>query len=247
MELNPILTGWTIALLIGLPVLSARDRGEDLDDDRIRAYRRTIYASVAVSLILIAGTTAGVAVWQAVPGESLGWKLDDAGLGVAWGIGTAVAGLGVAWVVTLAAAALGWRESRLAFLLMPRDGGETRSFLLLSGLGAVCEEYVYRGFLLHALLGLTGVPWLAALGTAISFGLAHGYQRLAGITRATLLGALLAVPVLVTGSLFPAIVAHFWVNAAIGVGGWRWLVRHVTLEEPKTTADSVEGNGERDV
>jgi len=43
------------------------------------------------------------------------------------------------------------------------------------------------------------------------------------VIRAGLLGLLLTIPVMWTGSLFPAIVAHFWINPAIGVGGWRVL------------------------
>ena len=55
--------------------------------------------------------------------------------------------------------------------------------------------------------------------------------------RATLLGFLLAVPVVVTGSLFPAIVAHFWINAAIGVGGWKLL-----YPEAATGSDTTNTN-----
>jgi membrane protease YdiL (CAAX protease family) len=66
-------------------------------------------------------------------------------------------------------------------------------------------------------------PWPAALLTSASFGLSHGYQRALGVVRAGLLGLVLTLPVMWTGSLFPAIVAHFWINAAIGVGAWRFL------------------------
>jgi hypothetical protein len=51
------------------------------------------------------------------------------------------------------------------------------------------------------------------------------------VVRAAGLGMLLAVPVLITGSLFPAIVAHFWINAVLGLGGWRWL-----LDDPDEAA-----------
>ncbi len=51
---------------------------------------------------------------------------------------------------------------------------------------------------------------------------------MAGVLRAGVLGMLLAVPTIWTGSLFPAIVGHFWINAAVGLGGWRFL-----LEDPR--------------
>jgi hypothetical protein len=56
-----------------------------------------------------------------------------------------------------------------------------------------------------------------------------------GILRATALGAFLAVAVVQTESLFPAIVAHFWINAAVGLGLWRWLFPDAEeMATPKT-------------
>ena len=81
--------------------------------------------------------------------------------------------------------------------------------------------------------------WPAVALVSVSFGISHGYQRLIGVLRATLLGALLALPVVWTGSLFPAIVAHFWINAAIGVGGWRYLYPEELLQ-----AGAIETNRE---
>ena len=85
------------------------------------------------------------------------------------------------------------------------------------------EEYIYRGYLYHVLAAWFGDPWLAVAATSLSFGVSHGYQRTIGMVRATALGVLLAVPVVVTGSLFAAIAAHFWINAALGLGGWKAL------------------------
>ena len=110
----------------------------------------------------------------------------------------------------------------MSLALMPRDGAEIRSFLLMVGIAAVGEEYLFRGFSYQILAEPLGA-WPAVLVTSVSFGLSHGYQRAVGIVRATCLGVLLALPVMWTGSLFPAIVAHFWINAAIGIGGWRYF------------------------
>ena len=117
----------------------------------------------------------------------------------------------------------GIEESPVSFALMPRTGRELRGFLLLSGVAAVAEEYLFRGWLQAVLGAALGSPWPAVAVASVSFGVAHGYQRAIGIVRATLLGALLAQPVVWTGSLFPAIVAHFWINAVIGAGAWRHL------------------------
>lgn len=222
--IGPIVSGYALLLLLGLPVLAALDARRELELEQAARHRRALYASVAVSLIFVAGLTFGVAIWQGVPAAELGWRVDDAPRAFLLGAAITVGGLAAAWLVTAAAHAGGLRESPVARALMPRGTGEKRAFLLLAGVAALCEEYVFRGFLLFVLADWSGSPWLAATVVSVSFGLAHGYQRVAGVLRAGTLGMVLAVPVVSTGSLFPAILAHFWINAAIGLGGWRWLI-----------------------
>jgi membrane protease YdiL (CAAX protease family) len=239
MDGGPILYTFAILLLVGLPALAVRDSGRDLDMEELRRavrFRRAIYVSIGLSLLVVAGVTFAVARWQGVPDEALGWRVEGVMGSIGWSLGIAIAGLGLAWLVAVGARRLQLEESEIAQLLMPRDAGEKRGFLLLAGVGAVCEEYIYRGFLLHVFTTWWGLPWLAAVVTSVSFGFAHGYQRMAGILRAAVLGGILAVPVLRTGSLFPAIVAHFWMNAAIGLGAWRLLMPDVEGEPAENVA-----------
>ena len=146
------------------------------------------------------------------------------------------------WLVVRVGQATGLPESRLSFVLMPRSGAEQRAFLVVAAVAAVGEEYLYRGFLYHVFEGALGGPWVAAIITSVSFGVAHGYQKAIGMTRAALLGGLLVVPVAFTGSLFPSIVAHFWINAAIGLGGWRLLFPDEAISSRLTT-DEENKNG----
>ncbi len=238
---NPILAGYALVLLVGLPVLAALDARRGIELEHAVRFRRAIYGSIALSLLVVTAITLGVASWQRVRPASLGWQITGATEGVVWGVAVAAAGLILAWLVSASARALNLSEGRIAQLLMPRDAREKRAFLMLSGIAAVCEEYVFRGFLLWTLTAWTSSPWFAAAIVSASFGLAHGYQRLAGIARASSLGFLLCVPVIVTGSLFPAIVAHFWINAAVGLGGWRYLIP----DEPdlETAAETSETPG----
>jgi hypothetical protein len=59
----------------------------------------------------------------------------------------------------------------------------------------------------------------------------------------------LAAPVLWTGSLFPAILAHFWINAAMSSPASRWLLADVPAVDvsPAGSAeredDSKRGDG----
>lgn len=225
-ESNPsaIATAFALLLLLGLPMLAAWDARRGVDLEAAAEHRRALYVSVALSLSMITSLTVAVILWQGVSAESLGWTVTDARRELAWGVGTAAVGLGLIWAITRLAALAGWEESPLAMLLMPRDAGEKSGFLLLSGVAAVCEELLFRGFLLWVFVAWLESPWIAAGIVSLSFGLAHGYQKLAGIVRSGVLGMMLAVPTLITGSLFPAIVAHFWINAAVGLGGWRYLL-----------------------
>jgi membrane protease YdiL (CAAX protease family) len=219
-----IATAFALLLLLGLPLLAAWDTRRGVDLEAAAEHRRALYVSVALSLSMITSLTVAVILWQDVSAESLGWTVTDARRELAWGAGTTAVGLGLTWLITRFAALAGWEESPLALILMPRDAGEKRGFLLLSGIAAVCEEVLFRGFLLWVFVAWLDSPWVAAAIVSLSFGLAHGYQKLAGILRAAMLGMMLAVPTLITGSLFPAIVAHFWINAAVGLGGWRYLL-----------------------
>lgn len=221
---SPIAAGYALVLLIGLPILAAMDARRGVDLEEAVVHRRALYLSVAFSLLVIASVTGGIAAWQDVTADDVGWFVESTTVGLAWGVATAVVGLAVVWGVTLLARSAGLTESPVARLLMPEDTADKAAFLMLSGVAAVCEEYVFRGYLLWALAGWSGSAWFAAIVVSLSFGLAHGYQKLAGVIRAGTLGMLLAVPTILTGSLFPAIVAHFWINAAVGMGGWRYLL-----------------------
>ncbi|HKM46607.1 MAG TPA: CPBP family intramembrane glutamic endopeptidase [Terriglobales bacterium] len=104
---------------------------------------------------------------------------------------------------------LGGAFKRLAFIL-PLTREERAWFAAVSVTAGVCEEVLYRGFLIRY---LTDFPWhaglLIALGiSSIAFGMAHGYQGLTGILGTAFLGAFMAVIFVVTGSLWLPIALH---------------------------------------
>ena len=234
MEFSQIALGAGLLIVFGLPVLAVRGGVPDEQASDVADARRAVYASAALSLLIFAVIAFGIALWQDIDPARLGWRVDAPGPAFLWALGIAAAGLAVAWAVSRVGARLGWRESPVSLALMPRDGKEIRSFLSMVGIAAVCEEYLFRGFAFQILADPLGA-WPAVLVTSASFGLSHGYQKAIGVVRASSLGVLLALPVLWTGSLFPSIVAHFWINAAIGIGGWRYFFRSMD--------ESSEANG----
>ena len=105
---------------------------------------------------------------------------------------------------------------RLAFIL-PVTQQERAWFALVSVTAGICEETLYRGFLIRY---LSNGPWHAGLWIAvaiasISFGLAHGYQGLSGIIGTTLLGAVMAVLFLASGSLWLPMALHAIIDLRI--------------------------------
>lgn len=92
--------------------------------------------------------------------------------------------------------------------LLPRSAAELVRFAPLALMAGLYEEFMYRGFAPDH-LAAWGVPlWLAVAIATLSFGLSHGYKSLVGMLRASLIGLVLAVPVLATGTLLPSIIAH---------------------------------------
>lgn len=93
-------------------------------------------------------------------------------------------------------------------------------FLLIGVLPGICEEFAFRGVLLHALHRRFG-PWMLAGVVALVFGLFHiNFYR---VFPTAYLGFFMGLLTLATGSLIPAMVVHIGNNslAVFGMlGGW---------------------------
>lgn len=121
--------------------------------------------------------------------------------------------------VTLAAIALGklwWDLGRrhgwagLDFMraLLPRTPREKWLALALALTAGLCEEFLYRGFLITVVREALGSEVLAGGVSVLLFGLAHApYGRL-GLLSALGGGVVLAVAFLATGRLTAPILAH---------------------------------------
>lgn len=190
--------------------------------------RRSFYARLLVlewGLAVLA-----LVVWLAAPG------VDAAAVGLRWPqswpgpLTTAATVLVLAFVVVstraLRSGALARataeqvrrpREGRHAepavhstLALLPRTTAERRLFTVVGVTAGVCEEWLYRGFLLAVVAAVGGglpTPVLVVLG-AVAFGLAHAYQGVAGIVTTGVLGGVMAALYLGTGSLLLPVVLH---------------------------------------
>lgn len=157
------------------------------------------------------------AAWlTAVPPEALGLEMpstSDIAIGGALGLVLAVANE----VGARVANRLGFEpDDRLRTVLAPETVAGWAG-LLLVGLPVIAgaEELLFRGVLIGGLSSGLGwsIPLLVVLSSAL-FGLGHGLQGPGGVLVTALLGAVLGVAFVATGSLAVVVVAHYTVNAA---------------------------------
>jgi membrane protease YdiL (CAAX protease family) len=92
--------------------------------------------------------------------------------------------------------------------LLPRNGAETACIGLMSINAGVSEELFFRLVLPLLLVSLFGSAVGCFLVAAVVFGICHWYQGLAGVIGTTVLGLVLTIVYLSTGSLFIAMAVH---------------------------------------
>jgi membrane protease YdiL (CAAX protease family) len=116
------------------------------------------------------------------------------------------------------------RLRKLAQRLLPVNVVEYLPYAALAVTAGVCEEFIYRGFVLGA-FALTGLPvWIAVILSSVLFGLAHAYQGRGGIVSTGLFGIALALGRLAFSSLVPVMAWHAGLDLAAGVAAPRYLV-----------------------
>ncbi len=105
--------------------------------------------------------------------------------------------------------------------MIPHTNQEAREFLAFSITAGICEEILYRGYLMVYITSAIAIEgmWPAALASSLAFGLGHAYQGPTGVLKTGLFGLAMAGLYLLTGSLWLLIVLHAvidLVNGSIG-------------------------------
>lgn len=212
-----------VVLVVALPALAIRDHRQlraavarGVESARLRAYRKVYLEEWGLVIALLV-------FW---------WTQDrsfaDLGLGLGrvapWRVllGSGVVIAAVAFLIVQqrevgrddeAREALREQMSSLRDML-PHSAGELQTFRGLSVTAGVCEEILYRGFLL-AYLAVTFPLWTAVPLAALVFGLAHAYQGGPGILKTGALGLVMALLYVLTGSLLQPVILHIaidWIN-----------------------------------
>ena len=224
-----------LLLAVVFPLLGVRDyrlllrrTNEGVADARVKFYKGV--------LVFHWPLTIGLLAWWLLSGNSL----ESMGLiPVADGWPWAAIGVGVfailAQVIYLAivsrnADKLTEVKKQIGDLanLAPQTPREDRLFDMVSITAGVCEEILYRGLLLATLVSLVGT-WPAVAITSLIFGLGHAYQGISGIAKTGLVGLVLALFTVSSGSLYIAIVLHAVIDLTSG-RIMRRALRNTTLQ-----------------
>ncbi len=147
-------------------------------------------------------------------GESLasvGWTSGnirrEAALGIAlfvpffWGTGLLES--------TLVAAGFSTPSTPMPSFLAVRGVAESVLAFVLIAVVAVCEETIFRGYLILRFKAVTGSMIAAILLSSAIFSLGHGYEGTAGVVTVGAMGAVFAIVYLWRGSLIAPMVMHF--------------------------------------
>ena len=195
---------------------------------RVQGYRVMIAAEWLGAAFVVALWGAAhrpwAGLWLAVP---TGWRLVVSGVLV-----VAVAGLFVSQARTVAAlspaqrARVRERHESLS-VVIPHTAEEHRWFMALAVTAGVCEELLFRGYLMWVVRPWLGL-WGAVALVVVAFGLAHAYQGRSDGVRATIAGAVMGAVALLTRSILPGMVVHALVD--LGSGSAAYLL----MREPGT-------------
>ena len=212
-----------LALLLELlPALAVAQL--PLVDEEVPLPRVPVYLSSAITILAVGGMALLVGKGE-IGFEAMGLR-SGPWLGMAaWTAGLSVGALllllGFLWLRR----AKGLRETPLLEQLLPRTPVEKVVFFFLSLSAGLGEELAYRGFLIPALAGVLGGVWPAAVLSSVVFGFLHAYQGWLGVVRTGCLGLMLAASFVVTGTLWPAILAHALLDVMAGLVFGETLVK----------------------
>jgi membrane protease YdiL (CAAX protease family) len=116
---------------------------------------------------------------------------------------------------------------RLGFL--PANAREFLHFLFLAVTAGVCEEVIYRGFMISYLTDVLGPSPLGQVSAlvvpAVAFGLGHFYQGGRAVMKIVLMAILFGFFFMKSWTLWPLMLLHTAVDVLGGVLSWSLLGR----------------------
>jgi uncharacterized protein len=116
-------------------------------------------------------------------------------------------------------------QSRLqaSSVVLPANAAERKWFAIAAVTAGICEELLYRGFLMSYLPAnfsmLAGQLILISIISGIIYGLSRAYLGIRGIATTALIGFIYAIVYTLSGSILPAMVFHIMAEL---IAMWLW-------------------------
>jgi membrane protease YdiL (CAAX protease family) len=209
--------------------------------------RLSIYTSTIAFQWLLTGIIAWRSYARAFTPENLGLTLHSPGrtaiitAGMAIGLCT-LQYFGIRRIASMPTDAIS-RMREISLRLMPRSLIEALAFSALAVTAAVCEEFIYRGFVYAALQSATGSVFLPIIGSSVLFSLAHLYQGRRGLASTFILGLVFAISRWATGNLIAATVTHLVVDLLAGYVAPGYFARQSAVAKESEPAETVRTGG----
>lgn len=203
-----------LAIVVGLPwrALHAMRRLRALSEAEAAALRPSLYARAILSQWVLVTLTGAVWAWLHRDARAIG--LEPRATGGLLGV---LAGTVTITLIVLRQRPSARRDPELAERLrarlagvrriLPHDGREYLRFVPLAVTAGICEEILFRGYLVWVLRH--AMPLAAAyLLASLLFGVGHLYQGAKGVLQTAIAGAFFSAVVAVSGSLYAAMLLH---------------------------------------
>ncbi|MEL6825076.1 MAG: type II CAAX endopeptidase family protein [Pseudomonadota bacterium] len=114
----------------------------------------------------------------------------------------------------------GLEKNRIMSNFLPHTDAERRLFNVMGVSAGIAEEIVFRGYLIWA-FALFMPVWGAALTALAVFTLLHLYQGANQLPAIFMMGALVTLVFLLSGSIWPAIAVHIFVDVINNQTIWK--------------------------
>jgi membrane protease YdiL (CAAX protease family) len=118
---------------------------------------------------------------------------------------------------------------------VPVGSVEIAVFALVSATAGICEEILYRGWLVSFLGAVSGSVWIGMVLAATLFGFGHAYQGKQGMVGTGILGLLFGAMFVLVRSLVPGEIIHAAIDLVNGILAGR-VVRRLGPEAPEEDA-----------
>lgn len=218
-------------MLVGLALpLSALLRGEPGEPLELDRRERVVALWTNSAFLWVTAGAVGLAWWWADrPRAALGLTAPSGGHGLTLAISAALLAVYAldTWVKMRTPAGRARARERILRQIpfLPRQRDELPHLFALSASAGVCEEIVFRGFLVSYVASYTGSGptgvFVAVAAPALVFGLAHCYQGWKAAALVACMAVAFGATFVVSGSLLVPIVLHTAVDLIGGLLGMR--------------------------